>query len=93
MTAADLVIRELADSEAALQDRLIDLEQDNRILREMLSESLDQLVHLTAHLDTARRTIVSLRAAEHRATSFTAEMPSAIVCQHPSAGHPLVVVQ
>ena len=93
MTAADLVIRELADSEAALNDRVTELEQDNSILREMLSESLGQLVRSTAHLDAARRTIMSLRAKEHRATAFVAEVSSAIICQQQPAGRQPLVIQ
>lgn len=81
MTAADLVIRELADSEAALSDRVRELEQDTSILREMVSESLRQIVHLTAHLDRARRTIVGLRIAERNTVPFAPTL-------HPPFSHP-----
>lgn len=69
MTAADLVIQDLADGEAAALERIADLEQENAVLREMVREGLAQLARATAHLDAARHAIHALRTAEHRAVS------------------------
>ena len=60
MTADDLVINELADSEATAWERVADLECENRVLRDIVREALSQLARQTAHLSTARRKIRSL---------------------------------
>ena len=47
----DIVIEDLADSEAALIDRIVDLELDNRALRETLHAAVDGLHHITGERD------------------------------------------
>ena len=57
----DLVIRELAASEADLLAQVDELAGELRIRRELLSEAMHQLQSTTAHLQTARATIHALR--------------------------------
>jgi hypothetical protein len=77
MTAADLVIFDLADGEAAAMDRVDELEHANAILRTMVSEGLRLLAHTTAQLEAARASINALRAAERRANDIGAKRPAA----------------
>jgi len=60
MTAADLVIEELARNEAAACARVEELEHENNILRAMVSECLRLLTRDTAHLEAARTRLRSL---------------------------------
>ena len=57
----DLVIHELADSEALLRERVASLEEDNNVQREILSESMALNVRLTAQLEAARRQVTFLQ--------------------------------
>jgi hypothetical protein len=61
LLSADLVIEELALSEAGALERVYTLLHDNQTLREMVSEALTLLTRESAHLDAARRTIADLR--------------------------------
>ena len=66
MTAADMVIRDLADGEADALLRITNLECEVAIGRELLSETLRQLAQQTAHLEAARRAIAVLRLRPER---------------------------
>jgi hypothetical protein len=65
----DLLIEALASDEAAALERILELEYDNGVLRDMVRESLRQLAITTAHLDAARAAIHALRGAERRAAA------------------------
>jgi chromosome segregation ATPase len=57
----DLVIAELADSEARLLERVVDLEGDLSVYRELLSEALTALRAVTATRDRLRQDRERLR--------------------------------
>jgi peptidoglycan/xylan/chitin deacetylase (PgdA/CDA1 family) len=62
MTAADQIVSDLLSSEVATFELLVTLEHENSILRTMVREALSQLARQTAHLESARTTIVGLRS-------------------------------
>jgi hypothetical protein len=51
------VIEEFADREAEIVDRVVDLELDNRALRDTLSAALDGLNHVVAERDRLRASV------------------------------------
>jgi len=65
----DLVIRDLADSDASLAADVAALSDELAVTREMRNEALRQLQLTTAHLETARATIRAMRATHSRTLS------------------------
>lgn len=56
----DLVIAQFADEARELGERVIELERDNRTLRETLHEAVTMLYRTNVQLDRAKRTIINL---------------------------------
>lgn len=59
----DLTLEMLADSEAALIERTVELEADNRWLRETLREAVSMLHRVNVQLDRSKRTQLELLRA------------------------------
>jgi hypothetical protein len=66
-SAMDLVAADLAAGEAEFRERVIELEGDNRWLRETLHEAVAMLYRVNVQLDRARRSNLDLqqRLREH----------------------------
>jgi hypothetical protein len=58
--STQLVIEELALSEAEAHERIADLEADNRALRDTLHMAVTMLRRTNGQLDRAKRTILNL---------------------------------
>lgn len=58
--AADLVIEDLALSEAHLVERVVELDSDNRWLRETLHEAVDMLHRTNVQLDRSKAIVIRL---------------------------------
>lgn len=78
LSANDLVIRDLADSEADLRARVDDLEADNRILRDVAHEAIHHLRRRNVEADRSQSRIIALiaelRVARADAQSFAAQL-------------------
>ncbi|MGE0450212.1 MAG: hypothetical protein AB7Q29_11590 [Vicinamibacterales bacterium] len=61
MTAADIALRDLADEDALLRERVTHLEELLEIYREMAQQGIHAMSRLIAERDAARRQLQLLR--------------------------------